>query len=69
MEIPKKLLPKNTTIVFPNDYRNGIADIEKQLERMVKEANKSGEYTAIVDIGKLIGLFLAYKELAEKKVK
>ena len=47
-----------TTIVSPEEY-----DIEKQMADTVKLANKEMEAFVPVDVGKLIGLYQAWKQL------
>lgn len=57
----KKLRPMWTTTVDPSEY-----DIEYQMKRMVRLANKNRECFTPMDVGKVWGLYLAWKELKEK---
>ena len=52
------LRPEWTTVVDPSEY-----DIEKQMRRMVRLANQKKEQFTSMDVGKVIGLYLAWKEL------
>ena len=64
MKIPKNLKPKWTTIVMPEEY-----NIEKEVQGAVKFTDDSpnGRYVN-VDIGKLVGLYLAYKAAYEENL-
>ena len=55
------LQPMWTTIVDPSEY-----DIESDMRRMIKLSNKYKECYTSMDIGKIIGLYLSWKELNEK---
>jgi hypothetical protein len=52
-----------STTVDPSEY-----DIDEQMERMVKQSNKNRECFTEMDVGKVWGLYLAWKRLltAEK---
>jgi hypothetical protein len=50
-----------TTVVNPSEY-----DIESDMRRMIKLSNKNKECYTSMDIGKIIGLYLSWKELNEK---
>ena len=56
------LHPEWTTVVSPDEY-----DIEAQMRKAVRYHNKE-DHTAWVpmDIGKVIGLYLAYKSMKER---
>lgn len=58
-----KKLPrlKWSTTVMPDEY-----DYIGQFSRMVKLANQNKQYFCEMDVGKVWGLVLAYKELSEK---
>ena len=53
--------PTWTTTVYPDEY-----DYLSQFSRMVKLANKNKEIYCEMDVGKVWGLVLAYKEAQDK---
>lgn len=48
------------TVVDPSEY-----DIEDDMKEMVKLANERKTLYILLDVGKILGLYLAYKELKE----
>jgi hypothetical protein len=58
----KELRLLYTTVVHPNEY-----DIDKDMEEVIKLSNKTKDYLLLMDVGKVIGLWKAYKELLESK--
>ena len=66
MEVPKNLQPRWTAVVPPEEY-----DIEKEIRQAVRLANVSDgrdSIFVIADIGKLVGLYIAYKEVCEENL-
>lgn len=61
MRKKKEINPLYTTVVDPSEY-----DIEGQMVRMVKLANRDREGFVDMDVGKVWGLYLAWKELKEQ---
>jgi len=61
--VKKQIHPMFSTTVDPSEY-----DIDEQMERMVKQSNKNRECFTEMDVGKVWGLYLAWKRLltAEK---
>lgn len=59
--VRKEIRPMWTTVVDPSEY-----DIDEQIEDMVKVANKSKECYTCMDVGKVFGLYQAWKRLANK---
>ncbi len=57
-----KTLPRllSTTIVFPNEY-----DLDAQIRESIKESNTALNPYMPMDIGKVVGLYIAYKKLQE----
>lgn len=55
------LRPLFSTTVEPSEY-----DIDADMERMVKLANKNKECYTPMDVGKTWGLYLAWKKLKER---
>lgn len=53
--------PKWTTTVHPDEY-----DYLGQFSQMVKWANRDKQCFCEMDVGKVWGLVLAYKDLSEK---
>lgn len=53
--------PMWTTVVDPEEY-----DIDAEMTRMVKLSNKKKEIYTEMDIGKVYGLYLAWKRLKEE---
>jgi hypothetical protein len=56
------LLPTACTVVMPQEY-----NIEAQMKRAVRLANLQRQAYIPFDVGKLVGLYLAYKELKAKE--
>ncbi len=52
--------PLYVNIIKPSEY-----DLEKDIKRAVKLANQNKESYIMFDIGKLVGLYNAYKECVE----
>lgn len=50
-----------TTTVDPSEY-----NIDEQMEDMVKVANKEKTYELMIDVGKVWGLYQAWKTLKEE---
>ena len=60
--MPKdKLRPKWMTVVDPSEY-----DVDKDMKQMVQLHNKSMELYLPMDVGKIWGLYLAWKKLREE---
>lgn len=63
-----KQILKWCTVVGPDEY-----DLDKQIDEIIKIANKehakpnSDNPYLPIDVGKFVGLYLAWKELKEKK--
>ena len=57
--VRKEIRPIFSSTVDPSEY-----DIKEQMERMVKLANKNKECFCEMDVGKIWGLYLAWKCLA-----
>jgi hypothetical protein len=55
----KEIHPIFSTTVDPSEY-----DIDGQMRRMVRLANKNNESYTEMDIGKVWGLYLAWKRMA-----
>lgn len=57
-----KALPRlqSTTVVFPSEY-----DLDAQLRRTIKQSNITMDAFPKMDIGKIVGLYIAYKRLQE----
>jgi len=49
------------TVVDPSEY-----DIEKQMQQLVRDHNRTKEMWMPVDVGKVVGLYMAWRELKEK---
>ena len=47
---------KTTTVIRPDEY-----DIEKEINQLIDDANKANDWIVNYDIGKLVGLYLAWK--------
>jgi hypothetical protein len=60
--VKDKFRLKWMTVVDPSEY-----DIEKQMQQLVRNHNQTKEMWMPTDVGKVIGLYLAWKELKEKK--
>lgn len=58
-----KKLPKllSTTVVFPKEY-----DLDKQIRKSIQESNTSMDSFPRMDIGKIVGLYMAYSKLEEE---
>jgi len=56
-----ELRPMWSTTVHPSEY-----DIDEQMRDFVKAANKAKEWYYGIDVGKLWGLYTAYKEQADE---
>ena len=65
MNVPKSMKPMWTTVVLPEEY-----DIKEDILAAVELANgcesSRGKIFVPCDIGKLVGLYLAYKDLMER---
>lgn len=57
----KVIRPEWCTVVDPSEY-----DIEKQFEQAVEDANEEQAQYYMMDIGKVWGLYLSWKEQKEK---
>lgn len=53
----KQIRPEFSTVIDPSEY-----DFDKQMIEWVKLANKKQVAFLDIDVGKLWGLYLAYKE-------
>jgi hypothetical protein len=53
---------KTTTVVRPNEY-----DIDKEINQLISVANKANDWTVNFDIGKLVGLYLAWKDATNEQ--
>ena len=58
----KEIRPIYSTVVDPSEY-----NIDSQMRNMVKMANINRECWCDMDVGKVWGLYLAWKELSSKK--
>ena len=62
MKVPKSLQPRFTTVVSPDEY-----DLDLEIRAMVEEANQQESYSIPMDVGKVVGLYLAYMEALRDK--
>ena len=58
MRVPKYLQPRFTTVVPPEEYH-----LDLEMVAMVKIANEDRAHHVLMDVGKVVGLYLAYVEL------
>lgn len=56
----RKLNPHSTTVVMPFEY-----DIADEMKSLVTIENNTMNFRCTWDIGKLVGLYSAYKNLVE----
>lgn len=55
------LWPMWSSVVSPTEY-----DIEVQMKGMVMRSNENKECFSTMDVGKVVGLYLAYKSMKER---
>jgi hypothetical protein len=53
-----------TTVVDPTEY-----DIESDMKRMIKLSNENKECYTAMDIGKVVGLYLSWKNKEKPQLK
>lgn len=51
-----------STIVYPSEY-----DVEEQIARIVKLSNQQGTPFLPLDVGKVVGLYIAWDRLRKKE--